>query len=199
MKATERDLERLFGTSDLEELERIAQKAQPKTKNPRGAGRKRRFSVEDVVVMKAMQKSGMTEEDIARRYGTSRQTVSAGFRRLQDFTDNPSADMRIFYMHKNQLCTIIDVDHRREKIAVQNMIEKPLLTAFGVKKDPRWKDYQRFLAERCFPESRAHSRQILRDMGFDFFDAEAIVQKTLGKLAGDQHWLLTVHNRNVEK
>lgn len=199
MKVTEQDLERLFGTSDLEELARIARQVEAGKRNPRGAGRKRRFSLQDVVNMKALQRTGVTEAAIARRYGTSRQTVSAGFRRLQDFTDHPTADMRIFYMHKEQLCTVIDVDHRREKIAVKNVTEKPLLTAFGIKKEPQWEDYQRFLRERCFPESRAHSRQILRDMGLAFFDAENIVRTTLGRMAGDEHWLLTVRNQKVEE
>lgn len=197
MKVTEKDLERLFGTSDLEVLARIAQQVEAGRNNPRGAGRKRRFSLQDVVNMKALQKAGVTQAAIAKQYGTSRQTVSAGFRRLQDFTDHPAADMRIFYMHGNQLCSIINVDHRREKIDVQNVTEKPLLTAFGVKKEPLWEDYQRFLRERCFPESRAHSRQILRDMDLSFFDAENIIEKTLGKVAGDQHWMLTVHNRKA--
>ena len=107
--------------------------------------------------------------------------------------------MRIFYMHGNQLCSIIDVDHRREKIAVQNVTEKPLLAAFGVNKEPQWEDYQRFLRERCFPESRAHSRQILRDMGLSFFDAENIIEKTLGKMAGDRHWMLWVQNPKAER
>ena len=84
MKVTEKDLERLFGTSDLETLARIARQVEAGKKNPRGAGRKRRFSLQDVVNMKALQKAGVTQAAIAKQYGTSRQTVSAGFRRLQD-------------------------------------------------------------------------------------------------------------------
>ena len=41
MKVTEKDLERLFGTSDLETLARIARQVEAGKKNPRGAGRKR--------------------------------------------------------------------------------------------------------------------------------------------------------------
>ena len=59
MKVTEKDLERLFGTSDLEVLARIAQQVEAGRNNPRGAGRKRRFSLQDVVNMKALQKAGV--------------------------------------------------------------------------------------------------------------------------------------------
>ena len=119
--------------------------------------------------MKTMQQDGATEAQLAKQYKTSRQTISTNFRRLYDFSEHPMADSRIFYMHGKNLCTVIDVDHRNEKVYAKNFTEKPLLTAFGRKREPTWQDYQLFLTERCFPQSRAHSRQILRDMGLDFF------------------------------
>ena len=194
MQATIHDIERLFGTSDLNALERIAKQWAAADANPRGAGRKKKFTLDEVVAMKAMQQDGMTEAQLAERYKTSRQTISASFRRLYDFSAHPAADSRIFYMHADTLCTVIDVDHRNEKVYIRNVQEKPLLTAFGKKSAPTWQDYQLFLTERCFPQSRAHSRQILRDLGLDFFDPEAIVRKTRGRMAEDRHWLLWVQN-----
>ena len=194
MQATIHDIERLFGTSDLNALEQIAKQWAAADRNPRGAGRKKKFTLDEVIAMKAMQQDGMTEAQLAERYRTSRQTISTNFRRLYDFTEHPTANSRIFYMHGDTLCTVIDVDHRNEKVYVKNLTEKPLLTAFGRKGEPTWQDYQLFLTERCFPQSRAHSRQILRDLGLDFFDPESIIQKTRGRIAGDRHWMFQVQN-----
>lgn len=194
MQATIRDIERLFGTSDLNALEQIARQWAAADGNPRGAGRKKRFTLDEVVIMKAKQQDGVTEAQLAKQYKTSRQTISTNFRRLYDFSEHPMADSRIFYMHGDTLCTVIDVDHRNDQVYIHNLQEKPLLTAFGKKDAPTWQDYQIFLTERCFPQGRAHSRQILRDMGLDFFDPESIIQKTRGRMAEDRHWMLQVQN-----
>ena len=198
MQATIHDIERLFGTSDLNALEQIAKQWAAADRNPRGAGRKKKFTLDEVIAMKAMQQDGTTEAQLAKQYKTSRQTISTNFRRLYDFSEHPTADSRIFYMHGKNLCTVIDVDHRSEKVYAKNFTEKPLLTAFGRKSEPTWQDYQLFLTERCFPQSRAHSRQILRDMGLDFFDPEAIIRKTRGRMAEDRHWMLQVQNPKAE-
>lgn len=131
MQATIHDIERLFGTSDLNALEQIARKWAAAGANPRGAGRKKKFALDEVVAMKAMQQDGATEAQLAKQYKTSRQTISANFRRLYDFSEHPTADSRIFYMHGDTLCTVIDVDHRNEMVYVKDFHEKPLLTAFG--------------------------------------------------------------------
>ena len=60
----------------------------------------------------------------------------------------------------------------------QKLHRKTVADGFWQKGRTDLADYQLFLVERCFPQSRAHSRQILRDMGLDFFDPEAIIQKT---------------------
>lgn len=133
MQATIHDIERLFGTSDLNALEQIARKWAAAGANPRGAGRKKKFALDEVVAMKAMQQDGATEAQLAKQYKTSRQTISANFRRLYDFSEHPTADSRIFYMHGDTLCTVIDVDHRNEMVYVKDFHEKPLLTAFGKK------------------------------------------------------------------
>lgn len=64
---------RLFGTTDVGELEVIATKV--KTKNDRGAGRKPKFSKSEVYYMKALHQHGLPVRDIADGFGTSRQTV----------------------------------------------------------------------------------------------------------------------------
>ena len=67
MQATIHDIERLFGTSDLNALEQIARKWAAAGANPRGAGRKKKFALDEVVAMKAMQQDGATEAQLAKR------------------------------------------------------------------------------------------------------------------------------------
>ena len=91
MQATIHDIERLFGTSDLKALEQIAKQWASADANPRGAGRKKKFTLDEVVTMKVMQQDGTTEAQLAKQYKTSRQTISTNFRRLYDFSEHPTA------------------------------------------------------------------------------------------------------------
>ena len=68
MQATIHDIERLFGTSDLNALEQIAKQWAAADANPRGAGRKKKFALDEVVAMKAMQQDGATEAQLAKQY-----------------------------------------------------------------------------------------------------------------------------------
>ena len=65
--------QRLFDTTDVGELEKIA--AKYKAKNDRGAGRKPKFSKTEVYYMAMLQKHGIPVNDIAKYFGTSRQTI----------------------------------------------------------------------------------------------------------------------------
>ena len=65
--------QRLFGTTDVEELEKIAEKYQ--AKNDRGAGRKPKFSKAEYYFMNLLHKHGIPVKTIANEFGTSRQTV----------------------------------------------------------------------------------------------------------------------------
>ena len=64
----------LFGTTDVNELKQIAE--QFKQKNPRQAGRKKKFTEEDVACMRELRAEGIPMQEIADRYHTSRQIVS---------------------------------------------------------------------------------------------------------------------------
>lgn len=58
--------------------------------------------------------------------------------------------------------------------------------------EPDWKDFEYFLEERCFPRTRDHAEEILKELGLPFYDPLLIVEKTKGYMAGDQQWLLVL-------
>ena len=80
MQATIHDIERLFGTSDLSALEQIAKQWASADANPRGAGRKKKFTLDEVVTMKVMQQDGTTEAQLAKQYKTSWTAVERNIR-----------------------------------------------------------------------------------------------------------------------
>ena len=64
----------LFGTDDVGQLRKIAE--QTWKQNPRNAGRKRKFGAEEIAQMRDLQAAGATIQQIANKFGTSRQIVS---------------------------------------------------------------------------------------------------------------------------
>ena len=64
----------LFGTADVNELKQIAE--QFKQKNPRQAGRKKKFTEDDVACMRELRANGVPMREIADRHNTSRQIGS---------------------------------------------------------------------------------------------------------------------------
>ena len=86
----------LFGTDDVEQLKMIAK--QIRQKNTRNAGRKRKFNEAETEEMKRLQRAGMTVNDIARRFGTSRQIIGK-------YLNAPLPEgytMRMTYMFRRQ-------------------------------------------------------------------------------------------------
>ena len=72
--------EELFGTSDLDELKAIA--AQVNVVNPRGAGRKPKFSKTEIEIMKLLREQGISMVDIAKEFHTTRQTVARSIKMM---------------------------------------------------------------------------------------------------------------------
>ena len=173
----------LFGTDDVEKLKMIAK--QIRQKNTRNAGRKRKFNEAETEEMKRLQRAGMTVNDIARRFGTSRQVIGK-------YLNAPLPEgytMRMTYMFRRQPCTTIDVDFLRRNIRIQNKTDDILHRAFGTNEQPTWDDFECFLQERCFPKTRGRLKDELRALGLDSYDPLQIVEKTNGRTAEDDLWL----------
>ncbi len=173
----------LFGTADVEQLKQIA--AQLSEKNPRGAGRKKKFTDGDVEAMRRLRAGGVPMQEIADRFGTSRQIVSKYLNRQPD----AGYTMRMTLMYQNRPCTDIDVDFLERRIKIANYTTDVLHRAFGVKEDPTWEDFDLFLRDRCFPEKRGNAKAILKRMGIQDYDPIQILEKTAGRTAEDNLWL----------
>lgn len=173
----------LFGTDDVNELTRIAQTH--KLKNPRKAGRKKKFTAEDVQTIRTLIENGMTVNDVAERFKTSRQIIGK-------YLNEKPADgytLRITYMYHQHPCTVIDVDFLNQRVIVQNKTKDILHRAFGVVEHPTWDDFELFLKDRCFPATRGDAKAILKDLQLTSYDPLQIVEKTKGRTAEDDMWM----------
>lgn len=191
----------IFGTDQIEELRAIAQKAQKydaliegrPARNVRKAGRKANFGKKEVDGMIQMYHDGMSIQVIAERYGVSRPTIYRYLGAERRMDTDPNVVMRMKYMHRDTLCSIIDIDFKHKKIYVTNKTDKILLRAFGVVTEPTWEDFMEFLESRCFPRTRAGMKDILRDLDLDSYDPLQIIEKTQGRMAEDHQWIQVIY------
>lgn len=97
--------------------------------------------------------------------------------------------LRLWYMYKQTVCTIIDIDELNRKIKIKNYSENIMFRAFGANETPNYADYEQFLESRCFPESRDKMKLILKDLDLPFYDPFLIIEKTEGRMAEDDFWI----------
>lgn len=173
----------LFGTDDVNKLTKIAQIY--KEKNPRKAGRKKKFTAEDIQTIRSLLESGMTVNEVAKRFQTSRQVIGKYLNQkpAEGYT------LRITYMYQQHPCTIIDVDFLHQKVMIQNKTKDMLHRAFGVIEHPTWDDFELFLKDRCFPATRGNVKELLKQLQLTSYDPLQIVEKTRGRTEEDDMWL----------
>lgn len=97
--------------------------------------------------------------------------------------------MRLWYMYKEEICTVIDVDERNRRLSIQNYTNDYMFRAFGREEKPTFEQYEEFLETRCFPRSRDKMKLILKDLDLPFYDPIMIIEKTQGKMAEDDFWI----------
>ena len=156
----------------------------------KNTGRKNSFTEEQLAHILALQNRGEKITDIARQYHVSRQTIYSQIKRAYNFSDDPDVKMRMNFMNHDDLCTTIDIDFRHEKIKIKNYTDQIIFRAFGVVTEPDWADFEYFLEERCFPRTRDHRKDILREMGLPFYDPLLIIEKTQGRMSDDHQWIM---------
>jgi len=172
----------LFGTDNADEIRKIV-----KAKNVRGAGRKKKFTDEDVNEIRELRSHGVSINDIAERYNTSRQVISK-------YISVPPAegiDMRMTYMFYQSPCTVINIDSTNKKIFIENYTDDYVRRAFGINENPSWKDFEKFLEYRCFDRTCGCMDAILSDLHLDSYDPLQIVQITKGRTTDDNMWIKT--------
>lgn len=173
----------LFGTDNVDELTKIAHTV--KGKNPRNAGRKKKFTSEDVEMMRSLIETGMTVNEVAEHFQTSRQIIG------KYLNEKPAEGytLRMTYMYRQRPCTVIDVDFLNRRIQIQNKTRDVLHRAFGVIEDPTWDDFETFLKDRCFPATRGNAKGILQKLQLTDYDPLQIVEKTRGRMVEDDMWM----------
>ncbi|MCM1467415.1 MAG: helix-turn-helix domain-containing protein [Alistipes sp.] len=178
--------------------------------NSRGAGRKKALSETQRKNARERFLQGESVSSLAKEYNVSRQTMSGYLHstdddKLQNIysvykqwarlnrefhgTDLNDYTMRLEYMNKDRVCTVILVDFFHQKILIHNESDFLLERAFGMNSRPTWQDFNLFLEERCFPRSRFGIKMILSDLGLDSYDPIAIIEKTNGRMAEDNQWI----------
>ena len=158
-------------------------------------------------VKRVRKKLGMTQKEFAFFLGVSKPTVERWERAGEKITGSVTLlitllamhpelaeeislpekkhPVRLKYYYKNQLCTIIDVDEVRQKVAVKNYTDNLIFRAFGRNEAPTFAEYQEFLESRCFPRERDKMKLMLRELDLPFYDPFLIVEKTEGRMAED--------------
>lgn len=175
----------------------------------------RRFAVSDYVTseeIKDVRKQlGLTQKEFAQLIGSSKPTVERWERGdmqvkgpivllLQMLIHDPDyalqfeippkeLPVRMWYMYKNKVCTLIDVDEVKQIVQIKNYADNIMFRAFGSNQNPDIDDYREFLESRCFPRTRDKMKLILKDIGVPFYDPYLIIQKTEGRMAEDDFWI----------
>lgn len=97
--------------------------------------------------------------------------------------------LRLWYMHNQMVCTLIDVNETERRISIKNYTNNIMFRAFGANVSPSYQDYQEFLESRCFPEGRDKMKLVLKDLDLPFYDPFMIIEKTEGRMAEDDFWI----------
>lgn len=187
----------IFGTDSPQELYEIAGKARKyellyekeQIVNRRNAGRKPKVKSEDIKAMQEMYLSGAGIEQIAKKFDVTRPTVYKYINLKRRWEKDHFVKIRMDYMYDDEVCSIIDVDFKRQKVYVENRTDQIILTAFGINRHPDWETFNEFLESRCFPRTRCGIKEILRENDMDFYDPLQIIEKTQGRMAEDHHWI----------
>lgn len=116
------------------------------------------------------------------------------FSRNLKITDDKAFDnndtVRLLYMSKDKVMTVIDVNDKEEKIKIKNFTDKIFFRAFGINESPNWNNYQEFLEDRCVPRTRYNIDEILKDMGMTEYNPFEFIKRTQGRMADDKGWIL---------
>lgn len=175
----------LFGTDDENELRKIAGRLR--------GGRKKSLTEKDIDNAIKMQGRGMSTKKIADYFGVSRQTISKYLNKPLD----GDYVMRLDFMYKQKVCTEIYVDFENKQIKIINRTNDIMKRAFGVNENPTWEDFESFLEERCFPNSRALKKTILQRIGMDSYDPLQILELNKGRTAEDNQYINFTRKRRL--
>lgn len=97
--------------------------------------------------------------------------------------------LRLWYMHGEKVCTLIEVDEGSRQVCIKNYTNKIMFKAFGKIEKPTFEQYEEWLESRCFPRGRDKMKLMLKELDLPFYDPMLIVEKTEGRMAEDDFWI----------
>ncbi len=142
---------------------------------------------------------GISEQDrevLLQFDGTSitiRRAAPTGYEAFRNAARDSGHDLLILHYYDGEnLCTKICADRSTHQLAIENAVDDPLSTAFGVNPAPGWDDLQTFLESRCIPRQRDGLQYYLSQLGLDRYDPLEIIRRTAGHMAEDGFWIKIV-------
>ena len=153
---------------------------------------KHSIRAEDIRILR--KKLKLTQKDFAKLVNVSQKTIERWESENRDIEENlrvPEKEypIRLWYMFKREICTIIDVDERSRKVKIYNYTNNFIKKAFGRNEKPTFEEYEEFLESRCFPRQRDKIKLVLEDLNLPFYDPFMIIEKTEGRMAEDDFWI----------
>ena len=139
---------------------------------------KHSIRAEDIRILR--KKLKLTQKDFAKLVNVSQKTIERWEKEYP---------IRLWYMFKSEICTIIDVDERGRKVKIYNYTNNFIKKAFGRNEKPTFEEYEEFLESRCFPRQRDKIKLVLEDLNLPFYDPFMIIEKTEGRMAEDDFWI----------
>jgi len=111
--------------------------------------------------------------------------------------NRPNYTMRMYFMYRDAICTIIDIDFEHRNVIIENKTDQIMLRAFGVIENPSWIDFNYFLEYRCVPRTRTNIDDLLEEMDVPYYDPILIIRKTQGRITDDAHWIKIVEDEEL--
>lgn len=162
-------------------------------------------------IKKIRKQIGLTQKEFAELVGCSKSTIERwetsseairgpivlAIKMLERYPEYPkqielpekTMPIRLWYMHNQTVCTIIDVNEIKREVAITNYTDNVMFKAFGIIEKPDYNMYLEFLESRCFPKTRDKLKLVLSDLSLPFYDPFMIVEKTEGRMAEDDFWI----------
>jgi putative transcriptional regulator len=98
--------------------------------------------------------------------------------------------LRLYYMFRDMVCTVIDIDEGRRKVRIRNYTDDLMYRAFGRNTEPTFDDYEMFIESRCFPRTRDKIKLELKRLNIPYYDPILIIEKTEGRMAEDEFYIV---------
>ena len=97
--------------------------------------------------------------------------------------------LKFQYMYKDIVAADVVVDYRNKQVSCVNYTEDITLRPFGTVTELSMRDFERLLENRCFPRERRNCKQLLADLGLEYYTPLGIVRKTHGRQLEDFSWI----------